>query len=59
MWAIESFILFERKAKKWEKKRSREIAATLDNLNDYLKFLNQGFPVRQIHAGFIHVDAKQ
>ena len=58
MWVIEPTSLFERRAKKWEKKRPRELAAALDNLNDYLKFLNQNLPVRQIRAGFIHVEPK-
>jgi len=54
MWALASEDEWDRRLKRFEKKRPRELAAALDNLDTFHKTLNNGVKSREAKFGFIH-----
>ncbi|MCE5303347.1 MAG: hypothetical protein LLF97_09600 [Planctomycetaceae bacterium] len=42
--------------KKWHKKHKKELQAVTNNLDTYLKALNDGQKPRATHFGFLHVE---
>jgi hypothetical protein len=56
MWTIAKTDEFERRHKWFEKKRPKELAAVLDNLDTFFTALKAGAKPQQIHLGCIHVE---
>ena len=54
MWQAEPTTQFEKDAKRYEKKHSRELAAVLNNVDRLLQYLNAGMKPGGFSAGFIH-----
>lgn len=54
MWTLEQEDDYVRRHKRFEKKRPRELKATLGNLAKFLASLNAGARAFQIKAGFVH-----
>jgi hypothetical protein len=53
-WTIQHSDEFDRRHKRFRKKRPRELAAVLDNLDTVIAALNEGAKSPQIKFGFIH-----
>lgn len=58
MWKVEPTDEFERRLRQFEKKRPRELAAVLENLQRYQDALNDGGRLETIKFGFIHHEPK-
>lgn len=58
MWDIEPTDEFERRYRYFQKKRPRELAAMLDNLDTYQRALRAGAKIPGIHFGFMHHEPK-
>ena len=58
MWNVETTDEFERKHRQFEKKHQRELAAVLENLQQYLDALNEGGRAETIKFGFLHNEPK-
>jgi hypothetical protein len=57
MWTIDPGPEYARRHKRLEKKRPREVAAVLDNLDTIMNGLNGGLKLEQVRlAGFIHAE---
>jgi hypothetical protein len=54
MWMIETTNDFERRLKRYKKKRPLVLAAVLGNLDTYFETLKRGIPVQRINFGFLH-----
>ena len=53
-WVLEESPFFVRRFKKYQKKHQKETIAVLNNLDTYLRTLNNGIKPALIHAGFVH-----
>lgn len=58
MWQLEVTVGYERTAKWYEKKRKKELAAVLANLQRYLEMLAATDNPQLIQAGFLHSEQK-
>lgn len=56
MWKIVKTDEFEKRHRWFEKKRPRELAAVLDNLDTFFTALTAGAKPQQIRLGCIHVE---
>jgi len=56
MWKLSPDDEYLRKYKRYGKKHARELHAVMDNLDTFLKALNEGALPQQIKAGFVHVE---
>jgi hypothetical protein len=54
MWVIQTTAEYLVRSKRYEKKRWRELEAVLDNLDTFVKTLQNGVKSGQIKFGFIH-----
>ena len=54
MWQTEPTTQFDKDARRYEKKHSRELAAVLNNVDRLLRLLNAGMKPGGFSAGFIH-----
>ena len=54
MWQLALSADYERRHKRYVKKRPRELKAALDNLDTFFKALQRGAKPQQIKTGFIH-----
>jgi hypothetical protein len=54
MWSLVKTDEYAKRHKRFEKKRPRELAAVLDNLDTFLTTLNAGAKPHQVHMGCIH-----
>jgi hypothetical protein len=54
VWVIQTTPEYLARNKRYEKKHWRELAAVLDNLDTFLKTLQNGVKPRQVKFGFIH-----
>lgn len=57
MWQLEPTDQFLKDQQWYEKKRPRELAAILTNLERYMKHLNGSPNSRSFHAGYLHNEA--
>ncbi len=53
-WVIRRHEEYERRQKRYTKKHPKELVAVLDNLDTYMKTLNNGVKPLQIRFGFTH-----
>ena len=58
MWTLEHSPEFEKRLKRFRKKRPKELTAVLTNLDRYLKSLNLGSKPKQIQGGWIHPEPR-
>ena len=58
MWSPDPTAEFEKQYRWYEKKRPNELRAVLDNLDTYLKALQNGTNPAQAKFGFIHPEPK-
>jgi hypothetical protein len=56
MWKIKTTDEYQRRLKQFQKKRPRELAAVLDNLDTYHKALIGGTRPKQAVFGFVHAE---
>jgi len=56
MWSLVKTDEYERRHKRFEKKRPKELAAVLDNLDTVFTALKAGAKPQQIHMGCIHAE---
>ena len=56
MWTLVNTDEYERRHKRFEKKRPRELAAVLDNLDTFFTALKAGAKPQQIRMGCIHAE---
>ena len=56
MWTLVKTDEYERRHKRFEKKRPRELAAVLDNLDTFFTALKAGAKPQQIRLGCIHAE---
>lgn len=56
MWTLAKTDEYERRHKRFEKKRPRELAAVLDNLDTFFTALQGGAKPQQIRMGCIHAE---
>ncbi len=54
MWKLQPEDEYEKGVRKWPKKYRRELLNMQDNLDTFLRALNQGAKLEQIKFGFIH-----
>lgn len=54
MWNVQPEDEYVRRVNKWPKKHRRELLAMHDNLDTFLRALNQGAKLEQAKFGFIH-----
>jgi hypothetical protein len=58
MWKIKSTDEYQKWLKHYQKKRPRELAAVLDNLDTYYKTLISGTKPKQAVFGFVHSEPR-
>jgi hypothetical protein len=56
MWEIKATDEYEKRLKHYRKKRPRELAAVLNNLDTYYKALSGGTKPKQVTFGFVHAE---
>lgn len=54
MWGFKPTEEYARRFKRWQKDNPRELAAVLDNLDLYLRTLQEGGKPEQVRFGFMH-----
>jgi hypothetical protein len=55
MWPLETTSEYQRRHKRFEKKRRRELAAVLENLDTLVTGLKEGLKLEQVRTfGFVH-----
>lgn len=58
IWNILATDQYKRNHKKYSKKYQNELQALLNNLDTFLKLINQGIPLIQIRFGWLHPEPK-
>lgn len=56
MWVIKRTDEYHRRSARYERKHPRELGAVLDNLDTFLRTLNNDVKPRQAKFGFIHTE---
>ena len=58
MWNPQPEDEYVRRVKRWPKKHRRELLAVHDNLDTFLRALNQGAKLEHVKFGFIHPEPR-